>query len=557
MTNDDPDVTPGDQPSEPPAARSDKEQVLDHLDKLLGRSPSNRRRGRPQSTTPSSAATRDAGDDEPATDAGEPSLASIPMFASTASWTSPDADADDDVPTIDSAGGPDRGWIAEDSQIDWQLVRKLKLASVDRLDEQIKQHRARHDGREPSVADRREMGKPIIARVVNEHAEANTAQGYLWTPALEDRYFKAVFDSQFGYGRLQPLFEIPTAENITIHGHKVVKVHHADGRTEIWPPVADSDEELVEQLRQMGSNATPARTIDGHQYEMTLMLDERFRLHAYSDEVSGQPRISIRQHRLTNITLGDLIDGGLMPEELARFLDAAVRANVSICVAGIQAVGKTTLLRALVDAIPMSEEFGTLETDLELFSHKLPGRESCAYLVARSGMGERGPDGKRIGEISVSSLVDMALRQNLQRLIVGEVRGAEASALFQAMTVGTGTMFTTHSPDPETVPLRLATAIARGRVYTIDEAMRQIGLLLHLIVYVDVIDETANGGDRYRRITQVAFCSPGEDGRPAIEPIFTTDDMGNPLTFNPPPELVKRLRRRYRDSLPRRASEQP
>ena len=151
----------------------------------------------------------------------------------------------------------------------------------------------------------------------------------------------------------------------------------------------------------------------------------------------------------------------------------------------------------------------------------------------------------------------MALRQNLQRLIVGEVRGAEASALFQAMTVGTGTMFTTHSPDPETVPLRLATAIARGRVYTIDEAMRQIGLLLHLIVYVDVIDETANGGDRYRRITQVAFCSPGEDGRPAIEPIFTTDDLGNPLTFNPPPELVKRLRRHYRDSLPRRASEQP
>ena len=50
----------------------------------------------------------------------------------------------------------------------------------------------------------------------------------------------------------------------------------------------------------------------------------------------------------------------------------------------------------------------------------------------------------------------MALRQNLQRLIVGEVRGAEASALFQAMTVGTGTMFTTHARDPETVPIRLA-----------------------------------------------------------------------------------------------------
>ena len=61
------------------------------------------------------------------------------------------------------------------------------------------------------------------------------------------------------------------------------------------------------------------------------------------------------------------------------------------------------------------------------------------------------------------------------------------------------------------------------------------------------------GGERYRRITQIAFCSPGEDGRPAIDPIFTTDEHGNPLTFNPPPELLKKLRRYYRDSLPRRA----
>ena len=559
MSNDEADSNQAN-PATP--TRNEREQVFEQIDQLLGRSSGSRRKGRggPQDKNPGKRPGADAVDSDPAADTGadaaEPSLASIPMFADTASWSSPSVDDSADevaVPTVERAGGPSRGWVAEDSQIDWQLVRKLKLTSVDRLDEQIKQHRARHDGREPSVADRREMGKPIIAHVVSEHAESDAAQGYLWTPALEDRYFKAVFDSQFGYGRLQPLFEIPAAENISIHGHEVVKVYFPDGRIEVWPPVADSDDELIEQLRQMGNNATPVRTIDGHNVEMTLMLDERFRLHAYSAEVSGQPRVSIRQHLLTNITLGDLVDGGLMPEEVALFLDAAVRANTPIGVAGVQAVGKTTLLRALIDAIPMEEEFGTLETDLELFSHKLPGRESCAYLVARSGMGERGPDGKRIGEISVSDLIDMALRQNLQRLIVGEVRGAEASALFQAMTVGTGTMFTTHAPNPETVPIRLASRIAEGRVYTIDEAMRQIGLLLQLIVYVDVIDERMFGGERYRRITQIAFCSPGEDGRPTIDPIFTTDEQGNPLTFNPPPELVKKLRRFYRDSLPRRA----
>lgn len=480
-------------------------------------------------------------------------ISEVPLFSDAALWTPPGASTrrGPDVPTVDRSGGSDRGWVAEDSEIDWQLVRRLKTTCVGRVEEQIKQHRARH-GREPSPADRREMGRPIIARAVSDHAEADAAQGFLWSPALEDRYFKAVFDAQFGYGRLQSLFEIPDAENITIHGYDSVRVHRADGTVENWPPVADSDEELLEQLRQMGSNAQPVRTLDAHHLDMTLMLDEQFRLHAYSNEIGVRPRVAIRQHLLKTITLGDLADRGLMPEAVARFLDAAVRANMTIVVAGEQAVGKTTLLRALIDAIPLWEEFGTLETDLELFSHKLPGRENAAALFSRSGMGERGPDGRRIGEVSISSLVDMALRQYLQRIIVGEVRGAEASALFQAMTVGTGTMFTIHSRDPETIPIRLASRIAEGRVYSIDEALRQIGLLLQLIVYVEVVDEREFGGQRYRRITQIAYCTPGEQGRPSVTPIFTTDEHGNQETFNPPPELLRKLRRYTRDSLPRR-----
>ena len=482
-------------------------------------------------------------------------LSSIPLFADSASWTTPGIGARVDSerlgrPTIRAAGGPDRGWVAEDSEIDWQLVRKLKTLSVDRVEEQINRHRSQY-GREPTAADRREMGKPIIAHVVAEHAETNNALGYLWNPVLEDRYYKAVFDSQFGYGRLQPLFEIPNAEHITIHGCDVVKVHLADGTVEHWPPIADSDEELLEQIRQMGSNAQPRRTLDAHNIDMTLMLDNRFRLHVYSNEVGVRPRVAIRQHLLKEISLGDLAARRLMPEEVARFLDAAVRANQAVAVAGEQGSGKTTLLRALVDAVPPDEEFGTLETDLELFSHLMPGRESAAALFARSGMGERGPDGRRTGEVSVSSLVDMALRQYLQRFIIGEVRGSEASALFQAMAVGTGTMFTIHSRDPETVPIRLASRIAEGRVYSIEEALRQIGLLLDLIVFVEIVDNRVFGGDRYRRISQIAQCSPGELGRPTISPIYTTDENGDPVTFNPPPDLLRRLRRSYRDRLHR------
>ena len=193
-----------------------------------------------------------------------------------------------------------------------------------------------------------------------------------------------------------------------------------------------------------------------------------------------------------------------------------------------------------------------METDLELFSHLMPGRDNELALFARTGMGERGSDGKRVGEIGISSLVDMGLRQFLHRLIVGEIRGSEASALFQAMAIGTGTMFTIHSRDPQTTPIRLASRVAEGGVYSVDEAMRQIGLLVDLIVYIDVID------DRRPRRHPPTHRQPDR----ALQPrrARPTGDLAavhhrprrQPRPrFNPPPDMMAKLHRYSRDRLPR------
>lgn len=501
----------------------------------------------------------DTTDEESVDRSEEPSLRSFPLFAETTAWTTTGstdpAGGDRQDPPITTTGGVrERGWVDAAAEIDWQLVRRLKTKSIDQLEEQLGRYRERH-GKDPSPEDRREMAKPIIAHVVSDHAEADTALGYLWTPVLEDRYFKACYDSQFGYGRWQPLFEISDAEDISITGCDVVRVHRTDGTIERLPPVADSDGELLEQVKQMGANADPPRALDAQHLDMTLQLNNKFRLHVYSSEIGPRMRVSIRQHLHKQISLGDLADRGLMPLEVATFLDAAVRGNLTIAVAGAMSAGKTTLLRGLIDSIPLGEDFATLETDLELFAHEMPGRESVAAMFARAGLGDLGADGRRAGEVSISSLVDMALRQNLRRIIVGEVRGAEASALFQAMAVGTGTMFTVHSRDAETVPMRLANKIAEGRVFSIEEALRQIGLMVDLIVFVEVVDNRHAGGQRQRRITQIAQCSPGEYGRPTIAQIFTTDHDGNPLTFNPTPDLLDELRRHTRSQLPRWGAE--
>ena len=88
-----------------------------------------------------------------------------------------------------------------------------------------------------------------------------------------------------------------------------------------------------------------------------------------------------------------------------------------------------------------------------------------------------------------------ALRQNLSRLVVGEVRGGEASAMFEAMQAGTGTLSTTHSHSAESTMDRLASRVAQGGVLTIDEAYRQIAHNIHLFIYVRLVDETLEGRD--------------------------------------------------------------
>lgn len=482
-------------------------------------------------------------------------LTDAPMFADPTMWA-PTSKPSSHQPTPSSesatsptAGRP-RGWVDQNAATDWTLVRRLKRQSVDKVEDLAKQYRQRHD-REASPDDLRELGKPIISNVVADHARAVAAGGELWSPAVEDRYFKAVFDSQFGYGRLQPLFEIPTATDVTVHGFDSVRVLQSDGRQERLPPVADSDDELMEQLRQMASNARPRRAFDAANLDMTLMIDERFRVHAISNEIGVRPRIAIRQHHLIKVSLADLAVRGMMPDYVATLLDAAVRANFTIAVVGEQGVGKTSLLRALIHAIPLTESFGTLETDLELFAHKMAGRDNEMALYARSGMGERNQAGGLAGAVGISDMVDMAVRQSLQRLIIGELRGSEASAVFQAMQIGAGTMFTTHSRDARTAPIRLASRVAEGRVYTVEEAMRQIGLLVDLIVYVEKIDDTERGGGLRRQISNIVACSPGDDGRPAFGEVYTTDVDGNPLAFTPPATMLTKLDRYRRATLPR------
>lgn len=426
--------------------------------------------------------------------------------------------------------------------LDWATVVGLRRKASDRITCELAQT-VQETGLPLGELDRRLMGRSAVHSVVADHAAELGVHGQaLWPVDLEHAYAVAVEDAIFGYGRLQPLFEIPEAENIEIHGCDSVVVQYSDGRRLPHPPVADSDEELVEAIRFLGESVTPARPFDDAHPTMTLALGDRFRLHAIGFGLSFRPSITIRQHTLTQITLKELANGGMMPLEVARLLHAAVLARKSIVISGDQGAGKTTLLRALIAAIPASERFGTLETDYELLTHLQPGRRNMLALQAKVGMGET-QHGKRVGEFTVADLIPEALRQNLSRLIVGEVRGGEAGAMFEAMTAGAGTLSTTHSHSASSTMDRLASRVAQGGVLSVDEAYRQIAHHIHLLVHVRLVDDTWRGGSRTRLVSEIRQLTGGiEAGRPVTHLAYRGDPSdGGTQRFSPDPDFLAEL----------------
>jgi pilus assembly protein CpaF len=424
---------------------------------------------------------------------------------------------------------------ANDPHLDWQLVVALRRKASELIT------RAAADINPLSEADRRLLGRSIIRRVVRDHVETLSSTGTaLWPVDVEHACAQAVENAIFGYGRLQPLFEIPEAENIEIHGCDSVVVQFGDGHRELRPPVADNDEELVEAIRFLGESVSPARPFDDTHPMLTLALGDRFRLHAIGFGLSYRPSVTIRQHTLTEITVEELAEGGLMPAEVAAFLRAAVLARKSMVISGDQGAGKTTLLRALIAAIPDSERFGTLETDYELLTHLQPNRRNILALQSRVGMGEV-VAGRRLGEYTVADLIPEALRQNLSRLVVGEVRGSEAGAMFEAMTAGAGTLSTTHSHSAASTIDRLASRVAQGGVLTVDEAYRQVAHHLHLLIHVRLVDDTWRGGVRRRHVSEIRQLTGGfEAGRPVTHLCYQSDSPSQ-YTFHPDSQLAGEL----------------
>lgn len=410
--------------------------------------------------------------------------------------------------------------------VDWQLVAALRAKASDQLSQAVAADRGRLD-----KSGQQELGRAIVLELIDTAMVDRVNDGSAsMSAADQSRLAHAVFDSLFRLGRLQPLVDDDRIENIIITGHDRVLLELVDGSLLEGPPVADSDEDLIDFLVFLASRSeVNARGFSEAQPRLHLRLDGGSRL-AAAAWVTPRPSVVIRRHRLMEVRLEDLVDRQMLTPVAASFLSAAVSARKSIIVSGCQGAGKTTLVRALCAEIDPLEAIGTFETEYELHLHELPDRHRIVHpWEARPGSGERGADGRQAGEFTLDEALVDSFRFNLARQIVGEVRGKEIWAMIKAMESGTGSISTTHASDAVAAVRKLVTcAMEAGPHVTQALATSKLAATVDLIVHLDLKTTTGSAGPtRQRQVAEIIALDPGEkETGYATTHVFSPDANG-------------------------------
>jgi len=333
------------------------------------------------------------------------------------------------------------------------LVRRVRSVVANELATRVGETQ-RVTGRRLDQDDQAVLARSLIDEELERHAQdCMTSRRPVLDESVERTVAQAVFDHIFQLGRLQPLLDDSSVTNIVANGFDQVFVEHADGTKRIGPPVAASDADMIELLREIGRRyGLSEREFNPSKPVLNLQLPDGSRLFAIA-WVCDRPSLAIRRHRFLRTTLREMAESlHAIDRGLWSFLAAAVKARKQLMIAGATGAGKTTLLRALASEIPPEERIVTIETELELGLNRFTDlHPDCVALEAR----EANVEG--IGEITAADLVRASLRMNPDRVIVGEVRGAEVIPMLNAMSQGNdGSMCTIHADSSATVFNKIA-----------------------------------------------------------------------------------------------------
>ena len=313
-------------------------------------------------------------------------------------------------------------------------------------------------------------------------------------------------DLSITFGAIAPFMSDPTIEEIWMNSPERVFIAR-NGRSELTNLLLSSDDvrNIVERALMWSG-----RRLDLSHPFVDARLPDGSRLHVVIPEITAQHwAVNIRKHLMRNSSVMDLVDREVMTPEIGTALTYCVQAGLNILVSGGTQAGKTTVLNALAGAIPRGERVVTIEEVFEL-SPQLP---DVVQMQTRSAnlQGE--------GEIPLRRLIKESLRMRPSRIIVGEVREAEALDLLIALNSGLPGMGTLHANSPRDAIVKLQTLpLLAG------ENISHKFIAPTVASAIDVIVHTTLDAHGTRRISEVAAVTGRyENDRAEIEMLWKWD----------------------------------
>ncbi|MBA3976048.1 MAG: pilus assembly protein CpaF [Candidatus Solibacter sp.] len=319
-----------------------------------------------------------------------------------------------------------------------------------------------------------------------------------------------VLDEVFGLGPLEPLLQDPTISDILVNGCRQVYVERR-GLLELTSVTFRDDSHLIRIIDKIVSQV--GRRID----ESTPMVDARLsdgsRVNAIIPPLSlDGPLVSIRRFSQDKLMPADLVEKRALTAGMMELLEAAVKAHLNIIIIGGTGAGKTTLLNALSLFINPKERIITIEDAAEL-QLKQPH-------VAR--LETRPPNLEGHGAVRQRELLINSLRMRPDRIVVGEVRGAEALDMLQAMNTGhDGSLTTIHANSPRDGISRLEVMVSLA-----NSSMQLISIRQQIASAVNLLVQAARLSDGSRRVTSITEVTGMEGEIVTLQDIFVFEKRG-------------------------------
>ncbi|WP_154890888.1 CpaF family protein [Paenibacillus polysaccharolyticus] len=376
----------------------------------------------------------------------------------------------------------DHLWNITDREEQFQMLRREVRASLDMT----------------SSAGDEELWHGIERKVLGDSGLEDLTSGE------RHELVQRLYDSFRGLDILQPLVDHPDITEIMINSHREIFVEQ-EGEVRQIPLQFESRERLEDIIQIIVSGVN--RIVNESSPLVDARLKDGSRVNIVLPPIALKgPTMTIRKFPSEPMKMSDLIEKGALHEEAAELLQQLVRSKYNIFIGGGTGSGKTTFLNALSQFIPADERIITIEDSAELQIVTVPNLVSLETRNANT-------EGK--GLISIRDLIKSSLRMRPNRIVIGEVRGAEALDMLQAMNTGhDGSLSTGHANTISDMISRLETMVLSGAELPITVVRQQISSAIDIFVHLSRLR------DRSRRVTEISEVMGLRHGEVLLNPLF-------------------------------------